>query len=632
MWNFSYTIPSILILCIFLCYFFAWPRLPIRINRTFVALLLTQILVVLTDLVSSTMDSSPELFSTAGLYFWNMAFFVLFLLRIFLFFDFSLDVLDMRPAKYSPLWWLYTLVLGICEAVTLSSVFTGAVFSIDESGYHRGVLYQVLYICFFFYLFISLVLLFSRRREVDRAAFLGVTGYNVILFVGNIVRILMPHYLVMNTFCLMAIIIIYLSFENPIHYTSEGGPAFNFSAFHVLLKELLEEQKPFRILGFTLKNYADERVIYGSVQMRQGISLITRYLVTVLPSYQVFYLRSGCFVILGDGSMDWDRIRQSLYSRFHQPWNADGADLYLDAAFVQVDSQSGLGSADRIINNLLASFDQLSQSVDSEDKALSLEAVGEIDQLVEVKRAMEKAIEEDNVEIYLQPLVDAKTRRPVAAEALARIRNASGELIPPNVFIPIAEKNGQIIRMGTQVFEKACRFISSSHLENMGISWINVNLSPIQCMKRDLYEEFRQIMEDYQVDPQSIHLEITEQSMIDFSFFREQMETLRHNGFRLVLDDYGSGYSNLTRVKRYPFFSIKLDMDVVWDYFHDRDELLPTMVRTFKQMGYTITAEGIESAEMADALTELGCDYLQGFYFSRPMPLEEFSRQYQISA
>ena len=156
----------------------------------------------------------------------------------------------------------------------------------------------------------------------------------------------------------------------------------------------------------------------------------------------------------------------------------------------------------------------------------------------------------------------------------------------------------------------------------------NVNLSPLQCMRPDLRERYTAILERYGVAPERIHLEITEQSVGDNSLVEQQISELRAGGFLFSLDDYGSGYSNLTRVKRYPFVNIKLDMEVVWDYFRDRDELLPTLVRAFKDMRYSVTAEGIETAAMADAMVEIGCDFLQGYYFSQPLPVEQFAEKY----
>jgi EAL domain-containing protein (putative c-di-GMP-specific phosphodiesterase class I) len=132
------------------------------------------------------------------------------------------------------------------------------------------------------------------------------------------------------------------------------------------------------------------------------------------------------------------------------------------------------------------------------------------------------------------------------------------------------------------------------------------------------------------VSAEQIHLEVTEQSIADFALLENQINRLRNRGFQFVLDDYGSGYSNLTRVKHYPFVNVKLDMEVVWDYFRDRDPLIPTIVQGFRQTGFSITAEGIETEEMADALTAIGCEFLQGYLFDKPLEMATFVAKYRI--
>ena len=112
--------------------------------------------------------------------------------------------------------------------------------------------------------------------------------------------------------------------------------------------------------------------------------------------------------------------------------------------------------------------------------------------------------------------------------------------------------------------------------------------------------------------------------MIDFSLLRNQIISLHEHGFEFSLDDYGSGYSNLSRVRQYPFTNIKIDMEVVRNYCRDRDLLLPAMVQAFRKMSFSVTAEGIETEEMADAMKDIGCNYLQGYFFSRPVPMDEF--------
>ena len=259
--------------------------------------------------------------------------------------------------------------------------------------------------------------------------------------------------------------------------------------------------------------------------------------------------------------------------------------------------------------------------------------IGVFPDLGEQRRLIDRADEFDpsvvfEMKLFLQPVVDSKTQKLVGAEALARIKDTNGQYIPPFMFIPIAEKNGRINLLGEQMFEKTCKFIKANNVKAMGLSWINVNLSPIQILRKDLNVHFSEILNNYDIPPEMIHLEITEESMIDFDLLESQMCKMKASGFVFVLDDYGRGYSNIARMKKCPFINVKLDMEFVWDFFKEKDKILPTLVQTIKQMGFTITAEGIETQEIADAMSDIGCDYLQGFVFSKPIPADEFAGIY----
>jgi EAL domain-containing protein (putative c-di-GMP-specific phosphodiesterase class I) len=126
-----------------------------------------------------------------------------------------------------------------------------------------------------------------------------------------------------------------------------------------------------------------------------------------------------------------------------------------------------------------------------------------------------------------------------------------------------------------------------------------------------------------------IRLEITEEAMADDNFLLSQMEAVREKGFDFVLDDYGTGYSNLTRLKGCPFINVKLDMSLVWAYCKQPDGILPSMIPAFHNMGFTITAEGIEDSEKAEKMISIGCDYLQGYAYSKPVPMEELLEKFK---
>ncbi len=623
MWNYSYVIPSFLILAVLFFYYIATPRLNIRLNRTFLGLLALEVLTLVSDYVATRADEQYTFAAPAALYALNILYFAVYIARTFWYFRITWDVLHLKRENilHSPAHWGIFL---ISELLVLSSFFSGFVFRITETGYQRGPLYDVLYLCWLYYIIYSIVLLMCYANRLSKHEFVTILAYNIMLLVGNFARFLLPKYLIMPLFSLLAIMVIYLTFEAPDLYLANRRIAFNLRAFRAMLSEL-SGKRPYRVLAFVLQDYIDTREIYGGAQMDRGVDMVARFLTQTFPECQVFYLRNGCFALLGADTMPWEKMRNMINERFHSSWAADDAELYLAASFVTLSSGGRMDTTDRTVNNLLSALSRASQAVDC---LINLDNEQEFDRQTEVKRSLEFALDQQRLEMYLQPLVDSRTREPAGAEVLARIRDLDGKVILPNLFVPIAEKNGKINLMGEQVLELACRFIHDNDMAALGLSWLNVNLSPIQCMRTDLSSRFLAILNGNGVSPESIRFEITEQSVVDIPLLESHIRTLRENGFLFSLDDYGSGYSNLNRVKRYPFSNIKLDMEVVWGYFHDRDRLLPSIVQAFKQMGYTVTAEGIETEEMADALSAIGCDYLQGFYFSPPLPADEFISKY----
>lgn len=623
MWNYSYILPSTMILLIFLLYFFLRTRLPLRMNSSFVMLLLADLLTILSDYFSTIADEAYQEHSVSVLYGLNMAFFVLFILRTYLFTRFTFDAIEMY-AKVPVMVRRFTpAILIILELIALSSPVTHAIFYIDSSGYHSGPLYLTLAVCGFFYSILALVVIFAFAGKLPPKVIAPLIGCHMILILGNIIRILVPHILIMDTFCLMSIIILYLSFENPDRYLTDRGTSFTWPALQLLLNEW-HGNRPYYTFGFIIHNYNEHRTICGGPQMENILLQIEREIYNTFPHTYLFYLEKGRFLVFFPQEPDKDDAKSKVRDIIDTAWSSNQSSaLSLDVSFVEMDSEEMDYTPDRIIVVLLIALEEAAQSsvTSDKDKSANLQVIRE--QLV-VKHALDTALENDSVEIYLQPLVDSSTGSIVAAEALARIKDPEHGIISPVDFIPVAEKNSQINQLGEQVFRKVCLLFRDHDLESLGLTRINVNLSPYQLGQRDLALRYGRILEDSGVLPALIPLEITEQTLVDSALLQEQLHRLRQAGFSFVLDDYGSGYSNLLRLRQYPFRSLKIDMEVVWEYCRMPFPLLPAFIDTLKDMDIKVTAEGIEDENMVRIMTDLGCDYLQGYYYSKPLPAEEF--------
>lgn len=624
MWNYTFLIPGMLILAIILFFYFDQRRLPVRRNRIFLTLLVLDVATMVCDYISTIADEYHTGMSIPVLYLLNTLFFVVFLARIFWFFLFFADVMHLNVFGNARRVAAFCGVFAVSEILALTSFLTGAVFSIDEAGYHSGPLYNVLYVSFFFYIIVSIVVTVMNRSHQSAFSVNVLLGYNAVLLVGNIARLIFPRVLIMDMFCVLAILVIFLGFENPDLYIYGRGHAFNVRAFNDYLDDLRNWRRA-NILGIVLINYNDQRGIYGGVQMDRGIYMIAEYLSETFPNYTLFYLSGGCFAFVGPESLDYDTVIGTVRRRFLEPWDAENTELYLEPTFVRADYSPVKLRPERFIDTFLIALDSAGRA---EWQNGGDSFIQKIDRQLDVKRSLERALDENGVEVFLQPLVDSATGELIAAEALARIRDAEGNIICPGEFIPLAEKSGHISILGEQVFEKTCAFINEYGVDRFGIRWINVNLSPIQCMRVDLPAVFGAILDRYGVPAGLIHLEITEESMVDFAVAEKQLLALQERGFQLVLDDYGSGYSNLSRLMKVNFTNIKLDMGVVRSHFEQSDAILPSLVDIFRRSGRTVTAEGIETPEMAKRFAELGCDYLQGYNFSKPIPIDEFVKKY----
>ncbi len=628
MWNYNLVIPNFCVLITFLIFYFSKPRLPVKINRSFIRILIVEMIAIGTDVISSLCLEHHELYPNIFLRLVNILFFATFLLRSFFFFLLTCDALKIRIAKTPVLAFLWGTVLIATELISVLNIHWDLLFSITEKGFARASYYNIIYVCAFFYVSVSILFTLKKIHHMPKWVIISTLSFNGVLFLGYILRINLPKYLIMDSFCLLAIIIIYTSFETPSLYIENRTGNFNKKAMFNVMEEKRGTKCQF-IAGFVIYNYRELREMYSNLQMDMAISLIGQYLLKTFPKLVPFYVNNGEFVLLGNDGSVCDKVEQELMKQFKNTWQVgEDLDILLEIGFANVESGILIEDPDLIIKGLNAALTKL-EGIEKNHVTVTQKTLEVIEENTEVHLAMERAIEQDSVELFLQPVVDANTHKLVGAEALARIRDSFGNIVPPTLFIPLAERNGRINMLGKQMFEKTCKFISEHDIEAMGISWINVNVSPVQCLQYDLNEQFTSILKKYNVDVNKIHLEVTEAAMIDYALLQKQILQMKKSGFQFVLDDYGSGYSNVSRLKKCPFINVKLDMEIVWDYFKVQDEILPTLVQVFKRMNFTVTAEGIESKDMALEMKKIGCDYLQGFCFDQPLPAKDFSNKYE---
>ena len=231
------------------------------------------------------------------------------------------------------------------------------------------------------------------------------------------------------------------------------------------------------------------------------------------------------------------------------------------------------------------------------------------------------------MEVFYRPFYNVKGFCFDVAEALVRIRSEDGKIVPPGDFIPIAEETGQIIPLGIRVFEKVCEFLAKGEALEAGLKQVEVNVSAAQFDFDNPARFVMEMIEKYGVDPGNINLEITETAAAkNRDIMLKNMNRLIGKGINFSLDDFGTGRSNIDYFLNMPVKNIKFDHSFTQGFFEDDKTkyVLSGMMNLLHKLDMNIVAEGIETEEQMKIMSELGIEYIQGYYFSRPIPEAEF--------
>ncbi|WP_170066866.1 bifunctional diguanylate cyclase/phosphodiesterase [Vibrio gangliei] len=246
-----------------------------------------------------------------------------------------------------------------------------------------------------------------------------------------------------------------------------------------------------------------------------------------------------------------------------------------------------------------------------------------------------EALKHHEFEPFYQPLIDLKTNKIVGAEALARWLSPTRGLIPPFQFIPVAEESGLILQIGQQILMKACQ--DTQNEIDTG-RWpkdfhLHVNIAVAQLASEQFIYDLKHILEKTQITPHNLTLEVVESNLIDDETVLKNINDIRALGVGIAVDDFGTGYSSLAYLQTIPFDCLKIDRAFISPLTQENYEnsIAAAILSLMKDMkNVTVVAEGIETAEQAQILAQLGCEQVQGFYYGRPTPIQEWATQFPL--
>ena len=409
----------------------------------------------------------------------------------------------------------------------------------------------------------------------------------------------------------------------------------NRTYFYNYLTCDLQQRKVKKSFFVVLINIDDFKSINDSIGHNSADSLLVEIksrISNCLKKKDVLARWSGDeFAILtfGDSEEQLETICDSIYETLRLPFEIKGQQFFINASM----GASAISSKHYKYEALLKEAETAMRYVKDRGKngykfyTEEMERDSLKDKILETK--MHQAIENEQFELYYQPKINCKENNIYGVEALIRWNSPKEGMISPGVFIPMAEKTGLIIPIGNWVLKTGCEQVKRWQQQNINDICISVNVSAIQIQEENFVTTVANILEETNINPELIELEITESSIMEDTIENiMKLNELKELGLRISLDDFGKGYSSLNYLKILPIDTLKVDKSFIQNIEYDPKEKVITesIIRMAKALGLTVLAEGIENETQHSLLIDLDCDAMQGFLFSKPLPIEQLEK------
>ena len=540
--------------------------------------------------------------------------------------------------KSAPLTNLWKLLVVVDIVELALNPLTHSVFVVDEAvNYCRRPMITVFYvIAVFFALWgIAIIVLFRKLVNVDK--FIIMIGIFPIIFGAVIIQAIWSNWLV-EMFAIAISLLFYMivvqrqeSMEDPI----TGALKYNAGINRV--QKVFMTHKPVTVVLVKIVNFRNIRLYLGQERFDKFLGMQTQMLKNIAKKRnfqtEIYYLEYGLFAYLSE-EYNVEKalpIAEDIKKGCAEKFLIDGFTVMPDARICVVRCPEDMEEF-----STLFAFGTTFHKTLPDTNNVILYYKFKNDRNFKVRNSMDEIItrglEERRFEMYYQPIYSISKKKFVSAEALIRLYDREYGYISPGMFLPAAEASGAIHEIGDFVMEDVLRFISKNDIKRVGLDYIEINLSPAQCIESDLVEKTLTLMEDYGVSPDMVSLELTESAAdINPKIVDKNVQQLKNEGVRFALDDYGTGYSNIKRVISLPIDQVKLDKSFV-DNIDDPHmwSVIMDTVKMLKEMGKEVLIEGVEDEEVAHRFYELnadliqGCELMQGFLFCRPMPEKDF--------
>lgn len=421
-------------------------------------------------------------------------------------------------------------------------------------------------------------------------------------------------------FLVIVLIRYHIKSRDRFRFADSVSGAKNRSAFIRHLEILSSQNLVEYMYAVKIDNLKTVSEIYGADSANSIVRSLISSLRWEFGDDNVYRLDGSIFIVTFrekyEKSKCLERIRKILNRIFH----VNGTEIRLSYCTALTGTENN--RPEDVISSIDYGLMRAGGESDNRYYEVGENALGNMTRYKAIEQAINDCIKKDHFEVHYQPIYDLAGCRYHSLEALVRLNVPGYGYVSPEEFIKMAEKDGTILDIGLIVMREVCRFIKENELKKYGIEFVEVNLSVVQCMQNSIYHDLRKIMEEYEIPFEMINLEITE-SAAAYSEKRlvRNMAKLSLMNVSFSLDDYGSGYSNINYITDLPFSIIKIDKFFLWSAVKKGNsrKILDYTIKMFKEISLKVVVEGVEDEEMLDMVKSMGADYIQGFYFSKPL-------------
>ena len=485
-----------------------------------------------------------------------------------------------------------------------------------------------MYIIMAFYIGVGVVYALRCFRFFTRSQFWAMVTVFPIMIAALGIQLIYPQLRIELFAHAVGILLLLFMVQKPEERTNPVTGFGRDSAYAVDVEQALYNNRKIQILLVNVTNYKSLRDILGYVSMNKLMHTVAENIVSLckaaLPKADPYYLGRGKFCLVV-GKENFERVPDAAKA-INEMLKQD-MDINLQSCICIVRCPEDFHD----FQSLYAFSNEFEEYGKSGETGRIIQAEEILNDgryiIKDIEGIIDNAMNKEGMEVYYQPIYSVERKRFVSAEALLRLNDQEYGHISPELFIPVAEKSGVIHKIGSFVLEEVCRFIASDEFKELDMEYIEVNLSMVQCMQENLYEDLLRIMEEYDVPSRMVDFEITETySVSNNEVLVSNMDHLISKGSTFAADDFGTGFATTTYLMDYPFKIIKLDKSFIWKAMEEEKamNILRHTAGMIKSLNLLIVAEGVETLAQVRELIRMKVDFLQGFYFSKPLNQKDY--------